>query len=284
MPPEATVAAASDQADNTAVAGAVDDTTPDGTAGGEAQTGAAADNSAVDEGENDAIELLGADGYGKVKDNPKALAKALNRAFTQKSQANAVAIQFVKDLETRPVEVIKALAKQAGMDLGGTVAPKKNEAFEALSEAFGPEVAADIMPAFGKVVEQMMEARLGPIRQAQDRVAAETAEARSQAVMDSFGAKHPDWSKHEKAMMEIAKRVAPTPGTTELQHLEDLYYLATRDSKETERVQGVVDRMGKSVKATDVGAVPASRVDPTAVRPNSISEAFQLAKRGVRVQ
>lgn len=282
-----TVDTAEDQevVETASVPGRTDDTDP-AKAGGEGAAEPPADDDAADDDDEGAEELLSREEVAKLKDDPKALAKAYRRAYTQKTQAMAEERKFIKALRENPKSVVMELARRAGLEVkAGEAAPAKDEVMQQLEDTFGPEVAGALGPAFMELARRIVRTEVEPLRQATEASRAETARVQSEAVLKTFESSHPDWKKHENKMMAVAKRYVPAEGTTELQYLKDLYVLATQDQSTADATRKVVERMGKSVRASDLtGSTPASRVATSPVKPPTLREAFQAAKRGHRFE
>jgi len=291
MDPEETVTDSDDQADE-AVAAPDDDTqegsddSESGDSSSESQTDEADEQDAgAPQGEGEE-ELLSSEELEALKDNPKALRKALNRAYTQKTQALAEQRRFAEAFRTDPQGTLRRVAAALGMRV---TAPESKEQVDeihaTLVDTFGEEIAGKFRPVMDKLIKQAVEAQVQPLRQAQEQVLSQAATTQSQTVLKAFGEKYPDWKKHEKAMLEHAKKIVPSGngGMTEFEYLEILYHQATRKSSEAETTKKVVDRLTKGAKKTDkpTRGAPASKVASTSSgRVPTFEEAFEAAKRG----
>jgi hypothetical protein len=180
---------------------------------------------------------------------------------------------------------------------------------EKFKEALGPELdylADGLAPAVAKLVSDVATATVSrTVAPLIDRA----AQAETDTVMAAFTEKHPDWQKHEAAMLSLSKKIEPTEGMNELEFLDHLYSRATHDTLEKEVDAKVADGVKAALAATDRASSPRSVRDcylaaqrgerfdadesveattreivrPTAHSgPSSIRDAFLAAKRGER--
>src|SRR5437870_13341919 len=110
-----------------------------------------------------------------------------------------------------------------------------NDVVETFRNELGPELEylADLAPAItglvGHAVERALDVREHRAQQAK------AAEAATTAVMAAFAEKRPDWKAHEPAMLQLAERIAPQRGMTEVEWLDHLYKSVTHQAWEKER-------------------------------------------------
>lgn len=258
-------------------------------------------------------------------DDPKALRKALEGAFTKKTQKIAEEHKSVERLrsysdiidayETDPVALIKALAKQHSIDFTTTAAGDTatteetettvDEVLGEFKEALGPDLeylADGLAPAITKLVErlaaQTVDKATAPLKNGQKVLLDKVASEQTDAVMATLEKTHPDWKDHEDAMFALSQKFQLVPGQmTEIEYLETLYDLATRDAragaskKATEKE--IADGVKKALKRMEEGATntdtktrhtPDGQVTtgPPNGRAPSFAESYAAAKRGER--
>ena len=252
--------------------------------------------------------------------DPAALLKALEGAFTKKTQTLAAERESVKRLqsyaplieayESDPAAVVKLLAEENGLVLvpKGTEAAaapaKADEAasgVDALLDEFrtelGPELeylADGLAPAIKSLVQKLtattVEEATKPLKAQQNTLLTKAAEEATETVMTTFGTKHPDWKDHEPAMLALAAKIEPK-GMSEGEFLEHLYNVVTRDTWEKDRDTKIAEatktalaKMRKGAATTDTHqpATPESQVRRAPSETPSFAEAYEAAKRGER--
>jgi hypothetical protein len=277
-------------------------------------TPAAQASTATTEGATDDTTLISDEEYARLatehKDDPAALRKALNTAFTTKLQKLAddrrglegwqeVIEGFESDLEGTLAE----LAEQQGYRLvkpdgetGPTTATTvaKDAVVEAVDafKASLPEeykfLGEELGPAFKAMAENIATAviakHVGPLKAQADTLVERAATEQTTATMQAFGKAHPDWQTHEPAMMALAGKLSPT-GMTELEYLDTLYYLATKETATATAASKAVERMVEAATKAEpkTESTPEARVR-RAPRNPTIEEAFEAAKRGERFE
>lgn len=298
-------ASATDQQTDTTVEQSATDEVVDqaGTAGSgvvEAEAEGAASDDAAETEASDAVELIGQSKYESLKSNPVALAKELNRAATKKFQTLARQREelepysdFIRALDEDPRSAIEAVARQLGMEIGGSkqevrqqVADLNTVIQHQVRQALGPDyedLADRLAPAMRQVAEMVAAETAKPLMAEQTRLIQETAVKESAASLESFSQKHPDWKEHEEDMVALSKKMNPGEGMSQSEYLENLYYLVTRQSSEGERLKKVVQRINKSAPAgSESTRVPASRVATRPAGNPTFAEAAAAALRGER--
>jgi len=255
-------------------------------------------------GDDTAVDLIGQEKFDKLKDDPAALRKELNRAATKKFQAlskERKAMEpysaFIGKLQENPRAAITALAKQLGMEMGE---PKTAAAAEAAAQSLDDRVSAVVKASLGPEYEDLAD-RLAPaIREAAKLVAEEsgrpTAEQLDQVIQDSalresglameaFAKKHPDWKDSEEAMVALSNKMMPGEGMTEVEYLENLYFLVTREANEGEGIKKIVKKMTRAAQSESGGTTVAdTHVSRTSNRPPTFQEAAAAARRGERFE
>ncbi len=257
----------------------------------------------------------------KHADDPTALRRALESAFTKKTQALAAErrsherLQPYADLidayEADAEGTLSQLAEQHGFKLvkpGEAAADTEEEVAtgttaEQLAEELRGELGEEydylvdplsraLSKVADKLVNQRVEAQTKPIKDQQAVIIDRAAQDETKAVMAAFDAKHPDWKDHEDAMFEIAQTLDPK-GLTEVEYLEKCYTLATHDAWEKDRDASIAAAVKKALAKTRQAAVttetqtratPASevRVGPPQGRAPTFEESYEAAKRGER--
>lgn len=253
--------------------------------------------------------------------DPAALLKALEGAFTKKTQTLAVERKSVERLqsyaplidayEEDAVAVIKLLAEENGLVLvpkGTTAAPatatatgETTPAVDAVMDEFraqlGPELeylADSLAPAIKGLVQKLtqttVEEATKPLKAQQETLLTKAANEATESVMATFGTAHPDWKDHEPAMMALAAKIEPK-GMTEVEFLEHLYQVATRDAWEKDKDTQIANatktalaKMQKGAAATETrqAATPESQIRRAPPETPTFQDAFEAAKRGER--
>ena len=253
--------------------------------------------------DSDAVELIGQEKFDALKNDPKALAKELNRAATKKFQTAAREraelepyVPFIKALGEDPRAAIEAVARQLGMEIGGGTkketeqrAVDLGEAIQAtVSEALGADysdLAEKLGPVMRQVAEMVAKETAKPLLVQQEQLVRDSAARESSASMEAFGKKFPEWKKHEAAMVELSRKLNPGEGMTQVEYLTHLYHLVSREGAEGDSLKNAIKRINKSgVTPSDGKRVPSSRV---AVRPAgnpTFAEAAAAAVRGERFE
>jgi hypothetical protein len=86
-------------------------------------------------------QLLSAEEFSKHKDDPAALHKAMQKAFTQKTQKLSYARQMAEAYERNPVEFAKAVAQRHGLSIAAPApaTPEVDMLASALEPVLGRE-------------------------------------------------------------------------------------------------------------------------------------------------
>lgn len=272
-----------DVKDETALGGASDDTTTGGSATDDKAKGGKPDANAEDqEAVSAAVSLLGQEEYDKVKADPKALAKALHKSYTQKTQSVARYSDFVESFKANPKETLAELAKQVGLEVkDASKTSVVDEVRAKLAEQLGEDVADAILPAIKSVVSETMKPAL-------DKIAAldgESALTAANSLIERFQAKYEDYPKFAAKMTEIGKKLLPSADADEFEYMEDLYKLAKGSTQVADEAREVIKRMEKSAAGAEKpnGGVPAARVDHVPEGGKvSFDDAWDAARRGIK--
>jgi hypothetical protein len=237
-----------------------------------------------------------------LKDDPIALRKSLQKAFTQKTQqlaAERKEMATYKDLidayKADPKATIEALARNAGLEVKSpeeTAKPAEDPVEvvrAALAESLGPEyedLAERLAPALAKAVKAEAERATAPLRSMQEQQLQEAALNEANAEMEHFGKQHPDWKEYEAEMNELGAMLTPKPGMKPQQFLKMLYMTVKGDKAIAEATSKALTKMQRSAEggAKTTGSVAADKVAMTPTKPLTFTEAAALAKRGIRVE
>lgn len=257
---------------------------------------AAADAPSEEEFEGDS--LLSKEEYSKLKDDPKALRKALHTAFTRKTQELAPYSRVVEALRRDPQAAVRQLARELDIPLAdlmpqgstdqadpATPDPEVEELRSTLSDALGEDLAGKLLPAFQKIVAKTVEERVAPLTEAQERQLMESAIAESESVVNGFKGAYPDYEKYEPRMLELAAEIQPAPGMDESKYLGVLYRLAKSEASEGDKTKVVIDRIKKSAEKSEpiTAGTPSAQVSkrpPNLTGKALIRAAVQAASRG----
>jgi hypothetical protein len=225
----------------------------------------------------------------KHADDPKALRRALEGAYTKKTQARAAErrsyerlqpyadlVDALEDDDEAPAAIAR-LAEQRGFKLvrpgeptdeGEAEGEEAPAALGTTAEQLAEELRGELGEEYDylvdplsralskvadKLVTQRVDAQTKPIKAQQEVIINRAATEETKAVMAGFDAKHPDWKEHEDAMFEIAQTLSPK-GLTEIEYLERCYQLATRDAWEKNRDANVANEVKKAVAKIQKGA------------------------------
>lgn len=218
---------------------------------------------------------------------PPEQRKHLNRLFTQKSQELAAAkkkyghIEVLADaLESRPDEVIEALARQRGFQISKPApTPQEQSAKDAhaaeLEAQYGPDGAKAILAA----AERIVESKIKPLQEYQQQTITQQQKAQAAAEIGALKQKYPDFDNFAPQMNQMAQQLGlqPGPGATYGQLAEMLYLYATKDRVSAQQTKAVIDKLNQSARAAETPAqpVPSNRVAPT--RPKDLSFDKQFA-------
>jgi hypothetical protein len=258
-------------------------------------------------------QLLDQGKWNELKD-PEAKLKALNQAWTQKTQALSAQqkqleplIQLAKGLSESPQKTIQELARSLNVELSPSASPEKAAAvaaettanlLDSLRESLGPEydfLADKIAPAIEQAIRNKTADIIGreiePIRQQARQREEEAVVQRVDLNIEAFSKKHPDWKQYEAQMSDIGKRLVPQhdpqtgqPASWE-SYMEDLYFLATKDVREADIAKRTIERMQKSADKSDApdSGVSNNRVGKTApARKGSFDADFEEAANDAR--
>lgn len=251
--------------------------------------------------EEEATELIPKKEFDALKSDPvklnKALVAAANKKFREvagQRKALKPYSDFIKALDTDPRAAITSLAERLGMKIEGAESVKEvkedvqAQILASVKTALGPdfeELAERLIPAITAVTDSMVKQALKPVLDKQDTIIIDAAAKSSAANMAVFAKAHPGWEKHEEAMVALSERFPPGEGMDELEYLDSIFFLVTREKSEGGAVKKVVDRMKKAARDSNADASVSG--DKVALRPGKLptfTEAAEAAKRGERFE
>lgn len=224
-------------------------------------------------------QLLSEEELGKYQD-PKEQVKALQKAFTQKTQKLAEKRKLADAYERDPIGFAKAVAKHHGLSLVEPQAAPPEA--RVLAQALAPVIGAEQADAIEKYMAQAIERTVQPLY-------AKAALSESQAVLENFKSKHPDFESVEPQMAQLGQEFfgGQIPASLDQNKVLDaLYKLATYDRKSAAQTKAVVDRINNAVASAEpqTQGVAPNRVAPSAPAYKNASEGFEAAiaaaKRG----
>lgn len=224
-------------------------------------------------------QLLSEEELGKYKD-PKQALKAMQTAFTQKTQKLSEARKLAEAYQRDPIGFTRAVAKHHGLSLVEPQAAPPEA--DVLAEALAPHIGNDQAAAVKDYIAKAIERTVQPLY-------AKAALSESQAVLENFKAKHPDFESVEPQMAQLGQEFfggAIPASLDQNKVLDALYKLATYDRKSAAQTRAVVDRINNAVASAEpqTPGVAPSRVAPSAPQYRTAAEGFEAAiaaaKRG----
>ncbi len=249
-------------------------------------------------------QLLDQETYDKLKANPEELRKALNKAFTQKTQELSEQrkqmgpyLELAKSLENDPKGTIQELAKRFGVTATEEKTVHATEQIvdkvsAILQKTLGPE-AGELVTALSTAIrEAATEASQSLILKEVEPLKQQAMEERERTVtenvkqnLEAFGKDHPDWKQYEPKMVELSNKFQPSkdPTTGEYptwkEYMESLYVLATAGAKKADIVKEAIKRMDESARKAETSdsGVATSHVVKSAPKYGNFNEAFKGA-------
>lgn len=260
----------------------------------------------TDTDDQGAEDLIGQAQFDKLKNDPVALRKELNRAATKKFQALSAEkkrlapyADFIGELENDPRAAITAVARQLGIEIPSKTRTEAEAAAAAdtlttkitaaIKKGLGPDYD-DLSDKLGMAIHDAIQIAVPeltkPIQDRLDGTIQDVAMREAAAATEAFGKKYPDWKQHEEAMVKLSEKMPAGPGMDELEYLENLYMLVTRDKATGEGVKKIVARMAKSAAkgSSDNTEMSDSHVSDAPAKPPTFREAYAAAKRGQRIE
>jgi hypothetical protein len=231
---------------------------------------------------------------------PKEIRRAVTQRFQQLAEQRKALEPYadiIKSFDTDAVGTVKGLAEQLGLEIRDPKAEAASKEqvdiakviTDQVTEHLGPEygdLGEKLGPAILKAVELVVAESTKPLTERHNAIVRESAQRESEAVLEAFGKKHPDWKKVEPAMVALMKKLPPGEGVTEADYLEYLHTIATADTRVADATKRVVTKMQQSASAaTKAGAgVAADKVADRPSGPVSFDDAARLARQGIRLE
>jgi hypothetical protein len=217
--------------------------------------------------------------------------KHLNRVFTQKTQTISAHKTFIEAFQKDPERALQAVAEELGFSVAKAVkdaadAADKGDAGAAtkvrdlLEKALGKDQAEALLPALTELVKQ----ETAPLRDHQEKAITQAATQVVEQAYKDFETAHPDWKQHEKKMEEFGVKFRIGEGVNVRDYLEDIYFLATRDSSVAAGVKDTVERMKGAAAASEPRSKSASDAQVAPEPPQelpTIEQSFKAAMKGV---
>lgn len=249
-----------------------------------------------------ADQLLTTEEIAKLSPEQQATYKRMQASYTQKTQKLAEerkqveALQgLVAAMEADPAGTIRKLAEANGLKIADT--PKTEQKVEAVADDAKAAILSAVEEgglidmeklanAITSIVQKGIAEGVKPLKQHQEQILAETAAKQTEAILETFTKKHPEWQKHEAKMTQLGMKLQPTGNMDEGEYMEMLYHLATRDIQSAEQTKNVIAKMAKAAAAaepSDSGVQP-NRVIQKAPTEVSFQQAFEDAKKGIRYE
>jgi len=246
--------------------------------------------------------LISAEDYASVRDDPAALKKALLKGYTQKTQQLAAQRnelgtwgQIADAFKENPAATLKALGAQMGLEIrdpqataaATTAEAKGDQMIAQMREKLEPlglgDVADVLAPLIRDLATQAAGEAIEPLRAQATKLADESAQRETVAVLDAFGKKFPDWKQYDKQMTDLSKKLQPN-GMNELEWMETLYHLVTREKSIAKATEAAIAKMTTSAQHAEKPSSAVAGDKVTAKAPNGASfrSAFEAAKRGER--
>lgn len=233
-----------------------------------------------------------ADLKAAYKSLPDAVRKANQKIFTETKMKLGDAGRLGEALLKDPVAFAKELAKKLNLKVEDTPQPgapaTPQEQAKAVTDELVPFFRGDVASAkaFESVLTRVINDANKPYREAAQAAAQESVMRAAEASKTAWLAKHPDASKHEKAMGEYMLRVTVADDVSDEEFLDMAYSYATRNERASASAQESVDRLNASAAAqagngtAPAGAAPIAPAPPQA-NPTA-SQAVAAALRNER--
>jgi len=257
-------------------------------------------------------ELLTKDELATLDAKAQANYKKMQKAYTQRTQKLSAREKEIERLlqhkelfdafEQDPAEVIRQLAPQYGLSLAEaakTQEPAKESVATDAAQGMQTELRQllgagneEFADGLAKVFESRLNKVQERVQQTEERQNAqlrEAAAASTDADLKAFETKHPDFKTHEKAMLELSRKIQPNPssGMDVDDYMELLYSAVTanavKTTTKTEQTREVIERINKAAAKAEpqTSAVTESRITPARPKRPTMEEAFEAANKGI---
>lgn len=224
-------------------------------------------------------QLLSEEELGKYQD-PKEAVKAMQRAFTQKTQKLSEARKLADAYQRDPIGFTRAVAKHHGLSLVEPQAAPPEA--DVLATALAPHIGSDQAAAVKQYIAQAIERTVQPLY-------AKAALSESQAVLENFKSKHSDFETVEPQMAQLGQEFFGGSIPAHLDQnkvLDALYKLATYDRQSTQSIKAAIAKVNNAVASSEpqTQGVAPNRVAPSVPAYKTPGEGFDAAiaaaKRG----
>ncbi len=216
--------------------------------------------------------LLTPDEVSKLSAADKKLYAKAQKNYTQKTQKlaaerrefeeqKALHERQLAERQAPPVQDTKVIETQATEALA--TLPEEWQFLKPLFETYGKQVRDSVLAS--------VKGELEPIKQTHMEQTSRAVAAETNATLEAFTAKHPDWKKYETRMVEEMSYFAPG-ALDDAKAMEKAYRLATADLAEAQRTRTVVDKINKAAENAEpvTQGIDSSRVEH--VMPEGLNE------------
>ncbi len=254
--------------------------------------------------------LLTPDEVSKLSAKELKLYQKAQKTFTQKTQKIAAERKEIEEfrkqfdewkplidsLSNDPDAALRSIAEQRGMKFAETqdtpaVQPQTAETMAQLPEEW--QFLKPIFDIFAKKIREdtVAEVRgeLQPIKAHQEEAVSRAVAAETNAELEAFTAKYPDWKKQEPAMLALMQKFTPTGPVSNFEYMETFYKMVTAPTTQADQLKEAVQRINKVVENSEPvnAGVSTERVEH--VMPSNLNEsstrfraAAKAAARGER--
>lgn len=218
----------------------------------------------------------------KAPKEVQKLAKGLQRSYTKRMQELGETEKFRKMFEGDPQTVLQRIAEANGLKVKfGEEA--KAETVTTTTDAsplsavaagvrakwvpiIGEEASDQLLSGVQEIIQAATGAAVKPIIESQTQREREQVQARVNEDFKRFEAEHPDWKKHEGAMLELSKKLNPQMGAYDTAKF--LYSHVTRDlAVAAARTEGAAKTATKVKRAVaDAEPAPHTRIPGSKVK------------------
>ena len=220
----------------------------------------------------------------KADPNLRKLYKGMTRAYTQRLTALAQDRQVAEAVRSDPANAARTLAKIAGLKIEDIPpAQPGQQTADALTERFAKLVGRDAALALKPVIEEIARSvvihETNPLKEVVEADRTTALNARSEAEVTAFKAKHPDVTGAvEKQMVALAAKIPPGTDVTPDEYLGYLRTIVLGGATKTDATKEVVTRMKAAGKQEATSTAP-SKVAPANddLRGKKTDDAWNIA-------
>lgn len=248
---------------------------------------------------------VSAEDLAKIRQHPELskLYRGLNKAAeTQRQRLAEERAKIAQDLDIAatvradPAQAARVIANAVGLKIveeAQRTEPIVDEIIADLSKIVGPQFAAQFTPilerAIDRRVEKIVEERVAPIAEQTQDTALQTIEARSEAEVTAFKAKHPGviTDAVEAKMVELTQKYPAGEEVTADEYLEGILTMALGRKSEQAATREVVQRMQAAASSQEprTGGVQHERIGASPdFKGKSFDEAIDAAWAAAKAQ